>query len=80
MARAKIAITIDAGMLGRIDDLVRLSAFPNRSRAIEAAVEEKLRRDGRTRLASECAKLDPGTERAMAEEGISLEEDGWPGY
>ncbi len=80
MARTKIAITLDSGILGRLDELVGASIFPNRSRAIEAAVEEKLARIGRTRLASECAKLDPVLERALAEEGATPEEDGWPGY
>jgi hypothetical protein len=34
----------------------------------------------RTRLAEECAKLDPIAEQAMAEEGLSEELDRWPEY
>ena len=35
------------------------------------AVREKLARVDRSRLARECAKLDPKFERALAEEGLS---------
>ena len=42
MGKAKIAITIDERMVTRIDRLVRQKAFPNRSQAIEAAIQEKL--------------------------------------
>ena len=34
----------------------------------------------RTRLAEECAKLDPAGEQAMAEEGLSEELGRWPEY
>jgi hypothetical protein len=34
----------------------------------------------RSRLAQECAKLDPQFERAMADEGLSEELDAWPKY
>jgi hypothetical protein len=35
---------------------------------------------GRTRLAAECAKLDPKFEKALAEEGWGREIDSWPEY
>ena len=54
--------------------------FPSRSQAIEEAVEEKLSRIERTRLARECAKLDPAFERALAEEGMTEEIAQWPEY
>lgn len=44
--------------------------YPNRSQAIEAAVAEALARRSRTRLAAECAKLDPDEERALGEEAL----------
>ncbi|MEW6112745.1 MAG: ribbon-helix-helix domain-containing protein [Thermodesulfobacteriota bacterium] len=75
MAKAKIAITVDEETLNRIDRLVCKRAFPNRSRAIQAAVEEKLGRMERTRLARECANLDPAQEQALAEEGLTKELD-----
>ena len=42
MARAKIAISLDEGTVDRLDRLVRERIFPNRSQAIQEAVEEKL--------------------------------------
>lgn len=80
MAKFKIAITLDDEALRQIDRLVRERVFPNRSRAIEQAVVEKLERLDRRRLARECAKLDPAFERTLAEEGISLELSEWPEY
>jgi len=41
MAKSKIAITLDDGIVGRIDTLVRQREYPNRSQAIEEAVREK---------------------------------------
>jgi Arc/MetJ-type ribon-helix-helix transcriptional regulator len=80
MSRSKIAITLDEGMLDRLDRLVARRVFPNRSRAIQLAVAEKLRKLERTRLARECAKLDPKFEKALAEEGMSEELGEWPEY
>ena len=80
MAASKIAITIDDKMLKQIDILVKSNYFPNRSKAIQEAVTEKLVRLEKTRLAQECAKLDPKMEQSMAEEGFSAEMEEWPEY
>jgi metal-responsive CopG/Arc/MetJ family transcriptional regulator len=80
MARSKVAISLDRGTLKRLDRLVRRAVFPNRSQAIQAAVEEKLARLERRRLAQECAKLDPAFEKALAEEGMSEGLASWPEY
>ena len=73
MAVAKIAITIDEGIPSEVDRLVRRHVFPNRSRAIQEAVGERVCRLAANRLARECAKLDPEAEKALAEEGLSGE-------
>lgn len=80
MAAAKIAITLDQETLRRIDHLVEARAFPNRSRAIETAVLEKLERMERGRLARECEKLEPAQEQALADEGMTDELSAWPEY
>lgn len=80
MARAKVAISLDESTLDRLDKLVRKQVFPNRSQAIEEAVAEKLARIEKSRLAQECAKLDPAFEKALAEEGLSEELKEWPEY
>jgi Arc/MetJ-type ribon-helix-helix transcriptional regulator len=80
VSTAKVAITIERELLSRLDRLVKSRRFPNRSRAVQEAVTEKLARMERSRLAQECAKLDRAAEQAMAEEGISDEAAEWPAY
>jgi Arc/MetJ-type ribon-helix-helix transcriptional regulator len=80
MPKTKIAIALDPAVLARLDGLVGDGAFPSRSQAVEAAIEEKLQRLERTQLARECAKLDPATEKAMAEEGLTEDLAAWPAY
>jgi len=80
MAASKIAITIDDNTLKQIDVLVKSRLFPNRSRAIQEAIAEKLMRLEKRRLAQECAKLDPEFEQSFAEEGLSSELEEWPVY
>jgi len=80
MAASKIAITIDKKTLKQLDILVKSNFFPNRSKAIQQAVIEKLMRIEKSRLAQECAKLDPEFEQSLAEEGFSSELEEWPKY
>jgi Arc/MetJ-type ribon-helix-helix transcriptional regulator len=80
MVRSKVAISLDEQVLNRLDHLVKKAVFQNRSQAIQVAVQEKLERLERGRLARECAKLDPDFEKSLAEEGLSEELSGWPEY
>ena len=80
MPRSKVAVSLEQATLKRLDQLVKQSVFPNRSRAIQVALDEKLERLDGSRLARECAKLDPQREQAMAEEGLSAELSAWPEY
>lgn len=80
MSTVKVAITLDSATLSHVDSLVSRSVFPSRSRAIQLALSEKLARMERSRLALECAKLDPKFERGLADEGLSAELESWPEY
>ena len=80
MSKQKVAVTLERETLAELDRLVAQHAFPSRSRAIQVAIQEKMERLGRTRLARECAKLDPEFEKAMAEEGIMEDVAEWPEY
>jgi Arc/MetJ-type ribon-helix-helix transcriptional regulator len=80
MSTTKIAITIQEHLLDRLDRLVKAGIFPNRSKALQEAVQEKLARFDRGRLARECAKLDKKLERSIAEDGMSVEMSEWPEY
>ena len=78
--RSKVAISLNGQTLGRLDRLVKAHVFPNRSQAIQLAIDEKLARMDKSRLARECAKANPTHEKAMAEEGMSWELAEWPEY
>ena len=78
MPASKIAITVDEKLLKVVDRWVSERRYPSRSRAIQAAIEEKVRGQRRSLLAEEAAKLDPAEERAMAEEGLG--DETWPPY
>ena len=64
----------------KLNRLVSEHIFPNRSRAIQEAVQEKFERMERNRLTRECAKLNPAFEMAIAEEGLSEELSKCPKY
>ncbi len=80
MAASKIAITIEKETLIQIDRLVQERRYPNRSRAIQEALDEKIDRLQTNRLSEELDKLDPEEEKAFAEEGMSMEGSLWPRY
>lgn len=80
MAKAKVAITLESELVTRLDREVAACGYPSRSRVIEEAVTEKLERLDRSRLARECAKLDPSFEQKLAEEGLSEDLAEWPEY
>jgi metal-responsive CopG/Arc/MetJ family transcriptional regulator len=80
MSTAKIAISIEQSLLERIDRLVKERIFPNRSKAIQEAVKEKVKKLDKSRLAAECARLDPVFEQSMADEGLAKDFESWPEY
>ena len=79
MSTVKVAISIDEHFLQEVDRLVRSQVYPNRSKAIQDAVAEKLARLKKTRLLRESRKLNPREEQAAAEEWLSGEEE-WPAF
>ena len=79
MPTAKIAISIDPGDLRQVDELVERGVAASRSKLIQDAVQEKLSRLKRVRLATECAKLDRASEQAEAESFLAGEPS-WPEY
>ncbi len=80
MTTAKIAVSMDQETVKQLDRLVARGVFPSRSRAIQLAVQERLARISRDRLARECAKLDPQFEAQLAEEDLEAEVEQWPEY
>ena len=80
MPKTKVALTLDSDLLERLDELVELRRFRNRSQAVEAALADKLLRLARTRLARESAKLNPREEKRLADEGLTDDLTSWPEY
>ena len=80
MASRKIAITLDARTVEEVDRLVLESVFPNRSRAIQRALESTLDALSGHRLQRECEKLDDREERREAEAGLDRDFKEWPEY
>ena len=80
MGAERIAITLEGKLLRRVDQLVKEKHYPSRSRAIQEAVREKLKRLDQSRLARETAKLDQELEQKLADEGLGTVEGEWPQY
>ena len=80
MPKTKVALTLDAELVEQVDALVANRRFRNRSQAVEAALADKLQRLARTRLARESAKLNPGEEQRLADEGLADDLTAWPEY
>ena len=80
MATAKIAISLEKETVEQLDRLVAQGVFANRSKAIQQAVQDRLARIARDRLARECAKLNPEFEAQLADEGLTQEVEQWPEY
>ena len=74
----KVAVTLDKRTVADLDRWVREGKYPNRSRALQSAVDLLAEREKRTRLARELAKLDPTEEQKMAEEGLG--DSSWPAF
>jgi Arc/MetJ-type ribon-helix-helix transcriptional regulator len=80
MSVAKVAISMDQRVLRHLDSMVKNRVFRSRSEAIQRAVEEKLGRLEKSRLARECAKLSPREEQRFAEIGLEADIKEWPPY
>ena len=70
VSTSRITITLDEGLLKRLDHLVQVAPYSSRGRAIQEAVEDKLRKANRDDFERELAKLDPQFEQKMADEGL----------
>jgi metal-responsive CopG/Arc/MetJ family transcriptional regulator len=80
MSVAKVTISIEKGLLKRVDRLVKDQIFSSRSQAVQTAVEEKISNIDNNRLARECAKLDKKEEQSFAELGMTADAREWPEY
>ena len=80
MSVSKIAISIDEGLLKKLDYFIARKKFKTRSQAIQTSVNNTLKRLEHKRLIEECAKLDPHFEQQLADEGLSKDVKEWPEF
>jgi Arc/MetJ-type ribon-helix-helix transcriptional regulator len=74
----KIAVTLDERTVADLDRWVREGKYPNRSRALQSAVNLLSEPEKRTRLARELTKIDPNEEKQLAEQGLG--DQTWPEF
>jgi Arc/MetJ-type ribon-helix-helix transcriptional regulator len=74
----KIAVTLDQRTVADLDRWVQEGKYPNRSRALQSAVNLLTEREKRTRLVRELARIDPKEEKQLAEQGLG--DRAWPKY
>lgn len=80
MTIAKIAVSIDAKQLKKIDFYVKKHVFKTRSEAFRIAINHTLEALEHNRLARECDKLNVSEEQEMADFGLGEDLDVWPKY
>jgi Arc/MetJ-type ribon-helix-helix transcriptional regulator len=79
MSTVKVAISMEEHYVHELDRLVQSHVYPNRSKAVQDAVADKLTRLAKTRLLRECRKLNKTEERTAAETWLLSEEE-WPAF
>ena len=75
-----VTLTLDDSILESIDRLVKDSVYPDRSLAIQKAVESRLRIMDKSALDRELEKMDPAFEQRMADEFLPEDLSEWPEY
>ncbi len=80
MSSIKVAITIERETLAGIDGLVARKIFPNRSRAIQAALAENLERMERRRSPPNARSSIRNSRKRCADEGLGAEAESRPEY
>jgi Arc/MetJ-type ribon-helix-helix transcriptional regulator len=66
----KIAVTLEQSTVADLDRWVREGKYPNRSRALQSAVNLLGEGEKRTRMARKLARIDPTEERHLADQGL----------
>ncbi|MDQ7823128.1 MAG: CopG family transcriptional regulator [Candidatus Eremiobacteraeota bacterium] len=80
MASAKIAITLEHECLKEIDLWVSEGLYPNRSKAIQEVLKERIARWRKNRLQSALSQVVPEEERKLSEEGFDAVNKAWEKY
>lgn len=65
-----VSVDMPPALLSQVDELVRRHEYSSRAAAMEAALEQLLKRRMDRFIAGEAAKLDSREERLLAEDGM----------
>lgn len=79
MGAKKFAVSIDEGLIKKLDKAVKNGSAKNRSNALQLALSEYLAKLEIEAIKKECSKLNSKEEREMANEFIE-EVESWPKY
>ena len=80
MSTKKITITLEGNIIEGIDSLVKKNEYRSRSKAIQIAVEEYLRKIEKQKLYAEIDKLDKKEEMKVAENSLEAVNEIWEEY
>jgi Arc/MetJ-type ribon-helix-helix transcriptional regulator len=80
MNTVRLAVSLEKNVIEQIDLLVKDKHYPSRSQLIRSAVKEKISKLNKSRLATECEKLDSKFEVNLSEESFISEIEEWPEY
>jgi len=80
MSTRKITITLEANVIEGIDSLVKKNECKSRSKAIQNAVEEYLKKLEKQKLYAEIDKLDRKEEMKVAENAFEAVNEIWEEY
>ncbi len=78
MSASSVMIELEPSLLAKLDGFVEGHLFRSRSDAVAIAVREKIERlESHDQFLTECQKLDPVEEQAIAEEWLDGERTAW---
>lgn len=80
MPTKKITITLDDGIINGIDTLVSQNKYKSRSKAIQLAISDYLKKLEKQKLYAEIDKLDKEEEMTFAEENLTAVNEIWDKY
>lgn len=79
MGAVKFAVSIDESLVKQLDKAVKSGSVKNRSKALQLALSEYLKKIEIEAIKNECSKLVAKEEQEMANEFIE-EAESWPQY
>jgi Arc/MetJ-type ribon-helix-helix transcriptional regulator len=80
MSTKKITITLEGSIIEEMDSLVKKNKYKSRSKAVQIAIEEYLKKIEKQKLYAEIDKLDKTEEMKVAEASLEAVNEIWEEY